>query len=365
MKQDSPPVFLPAFLIGYSDSDFTNPHEAMLPVEPKDCRGDFTHMGAKYWGFESRRHRAHTVLADEQALSWNHNAHDWLQIGLKQRAEISLIKISTKLYTGNQVRAVSVFLKDEVTRQKKRVLDRHPLNPDAEHEFPIEPTIATECLIECYFDGGISRINFFGALVDPAPERKNLLEDARISHVSNQHYGKPDTAVAGNRGEMHMVGWESARTGFGEQALFHLRERSTIDEFVVDTYLHRLNPPLTAHVYAVNGTDADELMKSAPRWKLSFGKKDVVPDDFRAYMLEQRYMEEKGISGDRTNFKIKLHLPEGSPWKPLLPFAPLTRDTYHRFRDLKKTGPITHLLYMHYPNGGIHGLKAFGTERPI
>ncbi len=233
----------------------------MLPDDPKDCRGDFAPpwATAKILGLsEIRRHRAHTVLADEEALSWNHNAHDWIQVGLKQRAEVSLIKISTKWYTGNQVRAVSVFLKDDVTRQRKRVLDRQPLNPDAEHEFPIEPTVATECLIECYFDGGISRINFFGALVDPAPERRNLLEGARISHVSNQHYGKPDTAVTGVRGQMHMVGWESARTGFGEQALFQLRERSTIDEFVVDTYLHRLNPPLTAHVYAVNGTDADE-----------------------------------------------------------------------------------------------------------
>jgi allantoicase len=129
--------FLPAFLIGYSDSDFTNPHEAMLPDEPRDCRGDFTHMGAKYWGFESRRHRATTVLADKQALLYDHGAHDWLLIGLKRRAEVSVIRISTKWYTGNQVRSVSVFLKDDVTGKKKRVLSRQPLKPDSEHEFGI------------------------------------------------------------------------------------------------------------------------------------------------------------------------------------------------------------------------------------
>jgi allantoicase len=45
----------------------------------------------------------------------------------------------------------------------------------------------------------------------------------------------------------------------------------------------------------------------------------------------------------------------------VLPFAPLTPDTYHRFSGLD-SGPVTHVLYMHYPHGGIHGLKVFGTE---
>jgi len=61
------------------------------------------------------------------------------------------------------------------------------------------PFVATECLAECYYDGGISRINLFGKAVDPAPERKNLLEGAAISHVANEHYGKPGRAVTGNQ----------------------------------------------------------------------------------------------------------------------------------------------------------------------
>lgn len=350
--------FLPAFLIGYSDSDFTNPHEAMLADEPKDCRGNFTHMGAKYWGFETRRHKATTVLANEQALAYDYDAHNWLLIGLRQRAEVNTITISTKWYTGNQVWAVSVLLKDDVTGKNTQVLDRVTLAPDSDHSFPITPTQATECLVECYYEGGISRINLFGTVIDKAPPRKNLLEGAKISHVSNVHYGDPDRAVRGNRGEMHMFGWESARTGFGEQALFHLNKPARLEEIIVDTYLHRLNSPLTSHVYAVNTTEdkIDSLMKEAPRWKVIFNNgKEVVPDDFKTYMLEKKYLGE-------TNFKIKLHLPKDSPWKPVLPFAPLTPDTFHRFRQLEKCGPVTHVLYMHYPHGGIHGLKMFGTE---
>jgi allantoicase len=345
---------LPAFLISYSDASFTNPHEVVLPDEPKDCTGDFTHMGAKYWGIESKRHKATTVL--DNALSYNHDAHNWFLIGLKERAEIDRLTISTKWYTGNQVRAVSVYLKDEVTGQNKQVLNRASLAPDKEHEFKIPPTIATECLVECYYEGGIARVNLFGTKTpEQLPARKNLLEGAEISHVSNVHYGDPVRAVAGSRKEMHMFGWESARTGFGEQALFHLKKPAQIEEIVVDTYLHRLNPPLTCHVFGINGF-TEEAMKSAPRWKLVFANgKEVIPENFQAYMLEQKYLPEK-------NFTIKLHLPEKSPWKSLLPFSPLRPDEYHRFKT-EKAGPVTHILYMHYPNGGIHGLKVFGVEQ--
>lgn len=346
---------IPAFLISYSDSSFTNPHEAMLPDAPKECTGRFTHMGAMYWGYETPRHKATTVLPGEQALDYNHDAHHWMLIGLKTRAEIDRIGISTRWYTGNQVRAVSVFLKDEKTGQYKQVLNREPLAPDREHEFPISPAVtATECLVECYYEGGISRVQLFGTPADPLPERKNLLEDAPISHISNVHYGDPARAVAGHRGEMHMFGWESARTGFGERALFHLRKPAVIDEVVVDTYLHRLNAPLTAHVFGIENFKEEDIA-TAPRYKLVFDNgKEVVPEDFQAYMLEQKYLPER-------HFKIKTHLPEKSRWKPLLPFAALTPDTYHRFK-VEKAAPVTHILYMHYPHGGIHGLQVHGTE---
>lgn len=346
---------LPSFLISYSDSSFTNPHEAVLPDAPKDCTGRFTHMGAMYWGYETLRHKATTVLASEQALAYNHDAHNWLLIGLKERAMVDRIAISTKWYTGNQVRAVSVYLKDEMTGQYKQVLNREPLAPDREHEFPIPPMPATECFIECYYEGGISRVMLFGEKTpEQPPTRKNLLEGAEISHVSNVHYGDPARAVAGDRKEMHMFGWESARTGFGEQALFHLKKPAVINEIVVDTYLHRLNPPLTCHVFGIH-TFKEEDMKSAPRWKVVFANgKEVIPDNFQQYMLEQKYLPER-------NFKIKLHVPEKSLWKAILPFAALTPDTFHRFHNLEKAGTVTHVLYMHYPNGGIHGLKMFGS----
>ena len=357
---------LPAFLVEYSDSVFTNPHEVVLPDEPENHSGVFTHVGARYWGFESRRHRATTVNAEQQALDYDHNAHNWFLIRLKERAEVSSMKISTKWFTGNHVRAVSVFLRDELTGNEVQVLHRQPLDPDADHEFTIRATTATECRVDMFNEGGISRFNLFGIrLSEQPPQRDNLLEKATISDVSNAHYGNPDQAVRGHREVMHMAGWESARTGFGEHALFHLEKPASIEEVVVDTYLHRFNAPLTCHVFVLSDPDdrgADQLMRTAPRWKLVFDNgKEIVPDNFQRYMVDQRYLQEESVP-NRETFKIRLHIPDGTPWKPLLPFATLKPDTYNRFNDLEECGSVSYVLYMHYPNGGIHGLKVFGTE---
>ena len=70
---------LASFLIAYSNSEFTNPHEVVLPDAPQDCRSHFTHMGAKYSGFESRRHT--TTRMGQKAFTYDHDAHDWLVIG--------------------------------------------------------------------------------------------------------------------------------------------------------------------------------------------------------------------------------------------------------------------------------------------
>jgi allantoicase len=357
------PTLIPAFLMAYSDSSFTNPHEVVKAAEPENRTGDFTHMGAKYWGFETVRHRATTVLSEEQALAYDHNAYHWLHIGFKKRAQISQIKISTKWFTGNQVKTVSVVLLDKHSGTEHQVLTRVSLNPDAEHSFDIAPTPATECRVLCFHEGGISRINLFGqATAIQPPVRDNVLASAEISQVSNEHYGSPLMAVKGVRAEEHMVGWESARNGFGEQALFHLAQPTVIDEIIVDTYMHRLNPPLSCHVFGLTLQTPDtlgDIMAYAPRWQLEFSDgSQVIPDNFQAYMLAEQYLQEK--VPNNKQFKIKLHHKAGSPWRAILPFAPLRADTYHQFDTLADAGAVTHVLYMHYPNGGVHGLKMFG-----
>ena len=171
---------LPAYIIQYTDSAFTNPHEVVLPDDPKECTGDFTHMGAKYWGLETRRHKALSVVEGEDALAFDYEARNELTIGLgstkqPERFDVDHISISTKWFTGNQVPCVSVYLIDEISGSETGVLDRVDLAPDSEHEFNIAPTSATECRVELFYEGGIARINFFGEKsAEQLPERRRV-----------------------------------------------------------------------------------------------------------------------------------------------------------------------------------------------
>ncbi len=354
--------FLDAFLISYSDSSFTNPHEVVRPDEPEECTGNFTHMGAKYWGFETARHRA-TSLTDNNQFSFNDDAYHWIHIGLKNPAEVSRISVSTKWFTGNQVPEIAIELVDD--RGLTEVVARTPLAPDQEHTFEIDPTVAHECLVRCYHEGGIARVNLFGKTQTGGANRLNILEQATISHVSNEHYGKPGDAVMGNREVDYMLGWESARSGFGECALFHLDKPHAVSEIIVDTYLHRLNPPLSCHIFGINLSDESKLeaiWQQRPDWKIEFADGlQIIPANFQSYMQNKLYRNEP--TDDPSRFTIKLENLNPDIWKPLVSFGHLRADTWHQFREMEHHGPVSHILYSHYPNGGIHGLKVYGVNK--
>jgi len=356
---------VPAFVIAYSDSAFANAHQVVSPETPIFDPEAFIHTGKTMDGIESRRHTAVQLNENADSFDFKADFFNWFELGLKHRTSVEKMTISTKWFTGNQVPMVSVFLKDKMTGESREVLHKVALPPDSDQDFAISPpVVATEVRVLCYFDGGITRVHCFGSAAEPMPEKENLLAGASISHVSNEHYGKPAQAVAGNRQVGHMLGWESARTGFGEQALFQLTGPATIDEIVVDTYMHVFNSPMSCHVFALrndSGADNDELMKSAPRWKLCFADgAEVIPENLPTYMKEHQYL--KQTQGKAEKFQFKMHIPDGSLWKALLPFGRLQRDTMNTFDKLEKVGPVTHALFMHFPNGGIHGLRFHGTR---
>lgn len=354
--------FLPAFLVAYSDSSFTNPHEVVRPDDPPECTGNFTHMGAKYWGFETARHCATSLLEGENGFQFNHHAYHWFHIALNNPAIVESITISTKWFTGNQVPEISIELIDG--HNITEVVSRTVLAPDDEQLFEIMPMMAEACIVKCFHEGGIARVNLFGETKANDAPRLNLLEYASISHVSNEHYGSPADAVAGNRQMDYMFGWESARSGFGEEALFQFQSPSILHEIVVDTYLHRLNPPLSCHVFGLHEEDLSLIkahMLLRPAWLVTFEDGySVQPENFRDYMQRQQYLAEP--VENTTSFKVRLTNDHDQIWHPLISFGRLRPDTWHRFQELEYDASLTHLLYMHYPNGGIHGLKVFGTE---
>ena len=349
-------VHLPAFVAAYSDSGFTNPHEAARPDAPEDRRGQFTHIGARFWGFETARHRGHRVRGTR--VRFEPSAHHELVLRLAAPGCVERVEISTAFFTGNQVPSVAIDVRMD-DGDWRCVRERTALAPDSDHALDVTPTYAREARIRCYQEGGIARVTLFGTpLQDPSPDPINLLSTATVSHVSNEHYGNPAMAVRGMRNEDHMIGWESARTGFGERALFSLASPARCRHLVVDTYLHRLNPPLSCHLFGLpTGADPDEALARAPRWTARFDDgTQEVPDDFAAWMHGRL------ADPDGSAFDVELVNPDNGPFIPLLPFGALAPDRWHRFA-LAEADPMAHLLFMFYPNGGVHGLALEGEPQ--
>ena len=362
-KAFSPPSFdegenmtkIGAFIVSYTDSGFTNPHELLSSKPPTDQSERFTHMGACYSGLETCRHGDTRCDEENKRFIFSKDGHHECHIGFTDRARISKISLSTKWFTGNQARWIEIELIDSETKKRSIAVKRQTVTPDSEVTFEIPSIEATDCILRLFPDGGVARIEFEGEVAVHS-ERKNLLDEATISHVSNEHYGSPAKAVAGNRAENHMVGWESSRSGYGEHALFTLGEPSVVKEFIVDTYLYRLNSPLGCYLFGLpEECNLEEAMQARPRWKVTFddGSHDF-PEDFQSYMINREFEKESS----KDELYIECEAEEDSPWITLIDFGALKPDTFHRF-DIGYEDSLKHLLFVFYPNGGIHGLKAF------
>ena len=346
---------LDTFLVSYSDSSFTNPHEVLLEAEPENRAGQFTHMGAQYWGFETRRHDAWAVDSSSQTLTFDPLADHEFLIGLKAPSRVEALRISTRWFTGNQVPAVSVELMMDGTTT--RVIDRHPLAPDSEITLPIPPTHAAYCRVICHQEGGISRVSLFGEPLSEDAEEDNLLTHATITSVSNAHYGHPTDALSGRRIEGHMKGWESARGSFGEHAIFSFAEPIVPRTLVVDTYLHRLNAPLCCFLFGLpNGSEAgvDLYQPTLPGWQVEFedGQRLETRD------LAQVIQAERAKPAEAQR---RLHIQmqaAPSPWISLTSFTALKPDTFHAL-PIETGLACSALLFAFFPNGGIHGLRVY------
>lgn len=358
---------LKAFVVRYDDSSFTNPHTVLYAHEAINPTGRFTHMGAYYEGWEDKRGTGVDVTADGWA--YDYAATRDMEIGFDTRSKITHVDVSTKWFTGNNVPEVSILVKDVLGDQDYHmVIDSASLKPDSAHRLMLpRPMDATHAQVLTHQEGGIARIHFFGEPSKLQPVKPaNLLTKSFMVSASNTHYGSPVDAVNGVRAEDHMKGWESARTGRGEYALFELERPSTIQGLAVDTYLHRLNPVRAVAAFGVvakKGASAADLLADAPKYSVHFADgSSHTPDDLKTYMHGAEFRAR--VSAPNTSkVEIKREIPEGSRWKEILPQSPTFADQFHYFGSgaLNNTDQeFTHFLLQHGPNGGMHGLKAYG-----
>lgn len=99
-----------------------------------------------------------------------------------------------------------------------------------------------------------------------------------------------------------------------------------------------------------------------PAWHVTSpdGKEEAVTDS-----AVNDYFERHG--GMSASGPVKYHLDLAhyhGPWKLLLPFSPLKRDTLHEFtKTLHDVGVVTHLMFLGVPDGGIHRIGVYGDTK--
>ncbi|QLL32447.1 hypothetical protein HG536_0C06160 [Torulaspora globosa] len=265
-----------------SDEWFAAAENLIQPRAPVRDATRFTHAGAWYDGWETRRH--------------NENAYDWviLRMGVAA-AHVVGGEVDTAFFDGNHAPYVAVeALYDEqaedVAEDDARwvtVADKFACGPSQRHFFLRKAGLTgdkfTHVKLKMYPDGGIARFRLYGKVVSPAQaagDISELLDLASVCNgavaiaVSDQHYGSADNLLLPGRGHDMSDGWETKRSrepGHVDWVIVQLGRRTRyLDRVVVDTAHFRGNFPQYVRVEGSNGLGAE--------WIELVGKSKTGPD---------------------------------------------------------------------------------------
>jgi len=289
--------------------------------------GKYTSRGKWMDGWETRRRRT--------------PGHDWCIVRLGVPGVIRAVTVDTHHFRGNHPEACSIDAATlpgtpPPTPARLRglgdvwteILTRSPLQGDSENTFPITNDARyTHVRLNIYPDGGVARLRIWG---EARPDWARIrATHARVDLVAVQHGGVPLAAsdqffseplnllLPGRPVDMG-DGWETRRRrgpgGGHDWVVLRLGHRGTIDEVVVDTTHFKGNFPDSCRL---EGLDAPELDPT------------VAPDDRAA-------------------------------WRELVARTSLKGDTPHRFRAVGSSGPVTHVRFSMFPDGGVARLRLLG-----
>ena len=265
---------------------------------------------------------------------------DWCVIQLGVPGVVRAVTVDTHHFTGNHPEACSLAAAALTTVPKSAALKRaalawpellpqRPLGPDRENEFSVtgERRVTHLCL-HIYPDGGVARLRAWG---EARPDwtrlrgRPGPIDLAAVQHggvplaASDEFYSKPLNLLLPGPSTDMSDGWETRRRrGPGyDWVILRLGTRGTVSEVVVDTAHFKGNFPESCRL---EGCDAPGLDAAA------------VPDEHQA-------------------------------WRELVPRTRLRADRSHRFRAVGRSGPVTHVRFSIFPDGGVARLRVFG--RPL
>jgi len=292
----------------------------------------YTDRGKWMDGWETRRYRP----ADSVAPGPNSDVHDWCVVRLGLPGRIRGIVVDTAWFRGNYPDSCAIEaceLDDALDLRAlegatwHEVLPRSPLQGDTRNSFPIaSPRRVTHLRLRIYPDGGVARLRVHGDVVPRWSRLRALggvvdlaaLENgAVVESCSDMFFGSRTNLIKPGPSRSMADGWETRRRrGPGHDwARIELAAAGTVERLELDTSHFKGNAPARAEVAGA-----------------------FAPD---------------GV------------MDAGTVWRTLLatPMQPHTRHVFDA--ELRRIGPVTHLMLSVFPCGGIARLRAWGQLSPV
>ncbi|WP_250464916.1 allantoicase [Caballeronia sp. GAFFF2] len=303
-----------------ASDDFFAPKERMLNPEPAVfIPGKFDDHGKWMDGWETRRKRT--------------TGYDWCVVKLARPGVIKGIDLDTSHFTGNFPPAASIEgaqVTDGAPNQSTQWMEIVPsttLQGNSHHylDVAVEQPF-THLRVNVYPDGGIARLRVYGQpqLDWRNADRNQLLDLAAMENgaylvgTNNQHFGLASTLLMPGRGVNMGDGWETRRRREpgNDWCIVALAQPGIIKKVEVDTAHFKGNFPDRCSLQAANvkgGTDSS-LVTQAMFWPVLLGEQKLAMD-------KQHFFES----------------------------------------ELAALGPVTHVRFNIFPDGGVSRLRLFGT----
>jgi allantoicase len=282
-------------ILSFSDEWFAAASNLTNPTPPVRKPGVFTHAGAWYDGWETRRHNT------EEA--------DWVVFRLGVASgKVLGVEIDTAFFNGNhapEVAVEGVFSDDDEKVKDKRfagwesILARQECGPSQKHGWVL-PALTekayTHVRLLMYPDGGIARFRLYGIALPVFPENKDEVFDlaatvngGRAISCSDQHFGTIDNLLLPGRGVDMGDGWETKRTRgpHVDWTIVKLGAKGHIQKILIDTAHFRGNFPQKVQVFAAEIAEGQEPTHDDPAWVEVLAPTKTGPDAEHFYEGEQ------------------------------------------------------------------------------
>lgn len=309
-----------------ANDEFFAPKENLLKASaPIFLEGEYTDRGKWMDGWETRRRRT--------------PGFDWCILRLGLPGIVRGIVVDTSFFRGNYPEHCSLegatFLglptDEELTSDAVQwipLLAQVPLAGDSQNSFAVQyAEKLTHLRLNIYPDGGVARLRAYGEVVpDFARLQRSggyidlvaIENGGRVLSCSDMFFGHRHNLIMPGRATNMSDGWETKRRrGPGHDwAIIKLGAPGEIHRVEVDTSYFKGNFPESCSLEACYGENltADEL----------------------------------------TDLSV--------PWNNVLPRTRLQAHTRHWFEEeLLDIGPVTHLRFNIFPDGGVSRLRVYGS----